>query len=206
MKTCQKCLGSCRQKSVPERKDTCVKRLIIQTWGTFRDKYAPELEPQSLLKPSQQCYYTLHDPSLLRRPTNQSLCAQGSTPGEDSARTLTLEGVCCSVQERLDQAKVQQAHTGPQGAGPGPGLLIPSTKEHSVGMGEPHQIVAQPCTPPDGCQLPGKNCWGALLHLSKQANMTTICPKGFLVPWQHTKHELLPPFSGEICKARDSSV
>lgn len=50
---------------MPEGKDTQVKRLILGTRGTFRDQYAPELEPQTLLKPSQQ-----QDPT----PTTTPLC------------------------------------------------------------------------------------------------------------------------------------
>lgn len=203
-KACQKRLESGRQKPVPEGKDTQVKRLILWTWGPFRDKYAPELEPQSLLKPGQQ-----QDPT----PTATPLCqgapqAMRARSPRSSARTLTSEGARCFPRERLDQDKVQQASTGASGTWPGSrSAEPPGTGERTMGRGgAPGRSPRSLAHPQPAASSPAKSCRGTLPHLSEQANMTTICPKGFLVPWQHTKHELLPPFSGEICKARGCLV
>lgn len=126
-----------------------------------------------------------------------------------SAHTLVSEKESHFLWESLDQAKVQQAHTGLWRAGPDPGLLSPWYQRVWGGQEGPPCIFLPMhilCTVPDVHQIPGESCRGALPCLYKQENMTTICPKGFLVPWQHTKHEILPPFPERIFKAGDRLV
>ena len=132
LKVCQKCLGSNRQKSVPERKDTCVKRLIFWTGGTFRDKHAPELEPQSLLKPSlaARCY-THRNSSLPRKPSSQGLVRHTDLGGTFLQERLGQAKGQCHVFRQLAHLQVcwapgtEQPHADPRTALHTPGQLPP---------------------------------------------------------------------------------
>lgn len=84
-------------------------------------------------------HYIHCNPSLLKRQASKGLHAR-------STRTLTLEGACRFLQERLDQAKVQWALTGLWVASPAQARSR-SAESHAVPVGSlgppdpPHSLV-----------------------------------------------------------------
>lgn len=169
-------------------------------WRTFGDKYVPKLEPRSLLKTSSKALL----PAQPRRPPNRPVCS----PQELSTYTGLRERVTLFAGELRPGTAGTHTH---RSLGSWPrSRFAESLVPGSAGWAgvTPMQIPAR-AHPLHSPRYPPDPWWkqpGALPRLYKQENMTTIRPKGFLLPWQHTKHEMLPPFSGRICKAGDRSV
>lgn len=163
-------------------------------WRTFEDKICSWTEdtvtPKDLVAPAAR-HYSHHNPSVLEEPPKPRPMCLLPSEAVRPAHALASERGGHFLWESWDQAKVQQAYTGFWRAGPDPGFLSPWYQGVWGGQGGPpcrFLPVHIPCTAPDVHQIPGESCRGALPRLYKQENMTTICPKGFLVPWQHTKH------------------